>query len=673
MIEKEEVVYLEKTLSSLQQAYNHLSNELHVQDHKFKELQQYLVDYKAELDKFEVYDYQQSMNIIDKHGFARALEYQQVEKMLQSPYFGRFDFVYEGDNHSEAEVFYIGLFGHTSVNGETLVYDWRAPICNMYYEYEIGKAAYEAMERVFEGEIIRKKQLKVENGKIQFALDSSLTIQDEVLQQALIQQGSEKMKTIVTSIQREQNKIVRNESAYNVVIQGVAGSGKTAVALHRIAYYLYKYRDILRAERIFILSPNKVFGDYISTVLPELGEQPIRSFTIDELTTVLLPAAVSFTSFEEEMRQILQDPDGELSNRAKLKANGLFVFELEQYLEELNNKLLKNEDISIAEHIFSKDYIQSRFQAYQKEPVLVRLALMAEDFIQLLKAKYNGDGKLPSKNEIVKRLKKRLIMITPLEIYRDFMSRFGENLFKFSKKNFESNDVYPYLYVQHYFKGIKSYELVQHFVLDEMQDYTPIQIAVFSKVFTCKRTIIGDFSQALLPYETISKEVFQNIFSNLEYVELTTTYRSSYEIAEYTKKFLKSGQLNPIARHGSEPEEIYYSSLEEMITFIQENYSNKWKTTAIICKTEQALLEVKNNLKIPLTVLDGKTMNFMTGLILTTIQYAKGLEFDHVILPFVDHENYVTEFDKGLLYIATSRAMHQLTVLVDKNQPSTLL
>lgn len=671
-MEKEENIYLEKTLNSLQLTHQQLSNELHVQDDKYKELQQYLVDYKAELDKFEVFDYQQSMTMIDKQGFSKALEYQQVQKMLQSPYFGRFDFLYKGDDHSDTEMFYIGRFGHTSLDEETFVYDWRAPICNMYYEYEIGPAAYEASERVFEGELIRKKQIKVENGTLQYALESSLTIQDEVLQQTLHQQSSEKMKTIVHSIQREQNKIVRNESAYNVVIQGVAGSGKTAVALHRLAYYLYKFRDTLSAERIFILSPNKVFGDYISTVLPELGEQPIRSFTIDELSAVLLPSAVTFTSFEEEMRQVLQHPNDALANRAKTKANGQFVYKLGAYLEELNRTILKNEDMTIAEHVFPKDYIQSRFQSYQNEPVITRLQLISEDFLHVLKSKY-GRIKLPSKNEIVKRLKKRLRLTTPLEIYREFIQQFGEGIFQFSKKHFESNDVYPYLYVQHYFKGIKSYELVQHFVLDEMQDYTPVQIAVFSKVFACKRTIIGDFSQALLPYETISKEVFQTIFSNLEYVELTTTYRSSYEIAEYTKKFLQRGQLQAIARHGKEPEELLYRYEKEMLDYIHLKQAEQWKTTAIICKTEQDMQFIKQQLTEPFTVLDGTTEHFATGIILTTIQYAKGLEFDHVILPFVDATRYATTFDKGLLYIGTTRAMHQLTVLVSQSEPSPLL
>ncbi|MEK4198020.1 HelD family protein [Cytobacillus sp. FSL K6-0265] len=672
-METSEIAYLEKTINELTKAYKKLSSNIIDQDHNFKDLQKYMVEYKNELDKFQVYDYQQTLSMIDKQGFAQVVEREQVRKLIDSPYFGRFDFLYHGDDPSEAETFYIGRFGFADEEGTQFIYDWRAPICNMYYEFEIGEAYYIAMDQQFDGELIKKRQIKIENSKLEYVLDSSLTIQDQVLQQTLNQHTNDKMKTIVTSIQREQNKIVRNESAYNVIIQGVAGSGKTAVALHRLAYYLYKFRDTLRAERIFILSPNKVFGDYISNVLPELGEELIRSFTLDELTANLLPADVTFKSFEEETKEILSNPNGPLASRAKMKGNYSFVQKLQSFLSNLDSRLLKNESISIAGVVLQADYLQGRFLQYGKEPIITRLELMADDIIQVLKSKWDREGKIPSKNEIIKRLKKRLLFSSPLEIYRSFTETLGENSFQFSKKHFEFNDVYPYLFVQLYFKGIKQYELVQHFLLDEMQDYTPIQYAVLSKVFTCKRTIIGDFSQALLPYETISKEGFEAMFNNLEYVELTTTYRSSYEIAMYAKKFMRNGEIHPIARHGKEPKEWMYLTIEQMMKQIHEIAKNDYRTTAIICKMEEDLQILQEHLNIPFTVLDGQTEKFETGLLLTTIQYAKGLEFDVVIVPFVNETNYKTEFDRGLLYIASTRAMHELTVLVDQEAPSPLL
>lgn len=670
MIDQQEITYLQHTLHSLREALADVEAGITTKDGHYKDLQKYLIDYKAELDKFEVYDYQQSLHMIDKDGLSKVLEREKIMKLIDSPYFGHFQFQYDGDDTPER--FYVGRFGHRDTDGNTLIYDWRAPVCHMYYEFELGAAFYEVASRRFEGKLASKRQIKIEHSEIQYVLDSSLTIQDEVLQQTLNAHASDKMKTIITSIQREQNQIVRNESAYNVVIQGVAGSGKTAVALHRLAYYLYKFRDTLRAERIFILSPNKVFGDYISSVLPELGEQPIRSFTLDELTANLLPAAVTFTPFEEETKRILQSPTSALAKRAGLKANYAFVKKLQQFLTKLDGRLFKYEDISIADVPFSADYLQGRFLAYKQEPVTVRLALMTEDIVSVLKSK-PGEGKPPGKAEIMKRLKKRLLYTTPLEIYRAFMATLGEQVFLFKNKNFEFNDVYPYLYVQLYFKGMKTYELVQHFVLDEMQDYTPIQYAVFAKVFACKRTIIGDFSQALLPYETISKEAFRALLPNLTYVELTTTYRSSYEIAMYAKKFMRTGELRPIARHGKEPAELLYQSSADLAEQLAREVPNDYKTTAIICKNDADVEAVTAMLTAPHHIINGETTTFEAGIIVTTIQYAKGLEFDKVIVPFVDEAHYKTVFDRGLLYIATTRAMHELVVLVDGTNPSPLL
>jgi len=673
MSDTQESEYLQTTLTQLRKAYGRLSSDINNQDQQYGELQQYIVDYKSELDKYEMLNLQQTLTMVDKRGYAQVIERERVQKLIESPYFGRLDFLYAGDNPDMVERFYIGRFGFSDEEGTQLIYDWRAPISNMYYEFELGNAHYVAMEKQFTGEITAKRQIKVANSELQYVLDSSLTIQDEVLQQTLHQHASEKMKTIVTSIQREQNKIVRNETATNVIIQGVAGSGKTAVALHRIAYYLYKFRDTLQAERIFILSPNKVFGDYISAVLPELGEQPIPTFTLDELTKMLLPKTVTFTSFEKETKEMIASPNSELTNRARLKGNGLFVKQLQDYLLQLDTQLLKQEDITIAGVLLNADYLQGRFLFYRKEPVMTRLELLADDITLVLKSKIIREGKLPSKNELIPRLKKRLLFSTPLEIYRAFLRTVGDDLFRFTNKHFEFNDVYPFLYVQMYFRGMRQYENIQHFVLDEMQDYTPIQYAVLSRLFSCKRTIIGDFSQALLPYETITKQAFEAIFTDIEYVELTTSYRSSYEISMYAQQFMPRGNIQPIARHGKQPKELAYTSFEQQVEFIHQNVSNDYVSTAIICKSEADMYLLQSQLNVPFTILDGTTVKFETGIILTTIQYAKGLEFDAVIVPFVGVQRYCTPFDQGLLYIATTRAMHELTILIDASAPSPLL
>lgn len=643
MIPQQEQQYLTHVLEELSKAYTTTAEAVTQKDDAYKNLQQYTIDYHAELDKMEIYNHQQTLSMIDKQGHAKVLAKKRLEKLIDSPYFGRFDFVYDGDTEEETEAFYIGRFGFSDALGDQLIYDWRAPVCNVFYEYEVGDAAhYSVDKRLLEGTLIRKRQFKIQDSTMIYALDSSLTIQDNVLQTTLAQGATEKMKTIVTSIQREQNKIVRNNTAYTVVIQGVAGSGKTAVALHRIAYLLYKFRDTLRAQDVFILSPNKVFGDYISSVLPELGEQTIPAYTLDELTVKLMDRA--FQSYESQLTELIEQPNAQAAKRGSYA----FVEQLQAYLKTLDTTLLQKKDLTICDDTISADYLQSRFIAYQQEPVMQRLKLIAEDILTLLKTKRDGQLKLPSAPSIAKRLEKRLHHKSAFAIYKQFVGTVSTPLAFY--------DVYPYLYCRIYFEGLSTFDTIKHFVLDEMQDYTPIQYAVLMKLFPCKRTIIGDAGQALLPFETSLKKSFMKLCRGLEYVELTTSYRSSYEIMQYAKQF-RNANVTPIARHGEEPLEITCTTLEELARTISQKITSS--STAVICKNQQQLELLRPLLALP--ILDGSTVHFTNEPILTTVQYAKGLEFDTVIIPF--KESYTTDYDKGLLYIGCTRAMHELMLL----------
>lgn len=201
MSQEREQLYLQHTLTQLRKAYAKLDAMIDMKDDSYKQLQKYMIDHNSDLDKVEIFNTQQTLHMIDKEGFAEVMERIQVEKLIDSPYFGAFKFSYEGEAADEAETYYIGRFGFEEEGRVKLIYDWRAPTCNMYYEFELGNAFYEAMDWRFEGEIFAKRQMKIENSELQFVLDSSLTIQDEHLQRALTEQTSEKMKTIVTSIQ----------------------------------------------------------------------------------------------------------------------------------------------------------------------------------------------------------------------------------------------------------------------------------------------------------------------------------------------------------------------------------------------------------------------------------------------------------------------------------------
>lgn len=676
---QDEQFHLEKTVKVLKSAYQKVNERVKGYNQEYQELKQYMVDYKNEMDKMELFSNQQTLFTIDHLGVTKLRQESKLEKLIDSPYFGRFDFLYEGDSADEAESFYIGRFGFTDEEGEQLIYDWRAPIANIYYEFELGDAFYFTLDKQINGELIRKRQFNIAQSKFQYILESSLTIRDEVLQRTLSEQSQEKMKTIITSIQKEQNQIIRNEKANAFIIQGVAGSGKTSVALHRIAYLLYKHRDTLRSDRILILSPNKVFGNYISTVLPELGEEPIRETTIDQLTEKLLPKKFKFGSFSEQIRRMMDHPESDFAKRAAVKSSLAFFEQLAAFLQQLSGKILADEPIVIADYKVEASYMANRFKQYHKEPVLKRVELLAEDVIEVVKSRRQGEVKVPGKKEIIKRLQKRLLYKGPLEIYKAFLASIDRaEAFFFSKDTFEFADIYPFLYCQNYFEGMEKFEMVEHLVIDEMQDYSSVQYAVIQKLFPCKKTILGDFGQSLNPFAVGGTNEFKSIFPELEYVELHKSYRSSYEIIEYAKKFIGKQAIEAIERHGEQPVERYYESvnqLEELlITSVQQFEESNFKTCAIICKTEK---QVKRVIEILGTrifhVINGQTDRFSEGLSVTTVQFAKGLEFDQVLVPFVDQETYQRDLDKGLLYIACTRAMHQLKLFISKREPSRFI
>ncbi len=254
----------------------------------------------------QIVDFMQSINTmkIEKrsHEFTRKLE-EKYERILLAPYFGRIDFLEKGDK--KAEKCYIGISNLINDNYDIFIYDWRAPVSSMFYDYEIGESSYQCPEGIVDGKLTLKRQYKINNDKIEYMLDSNLKIDDEVLQNILSKSTDSKMKTIITTIQREQNKVIRNEEYKNLIVQGPAGSGKTSVALHRIAYLLYKHRDKIKPQNIVIFSPNDIFNDYISSVLPQLGEDNMYQTTFKEYMHMALGSELIKENYCEMMEYIL--------------------------------------------------------------------------------------------------------------------------------------------------------------------------------------------------------------------------------------------------------------------------------------------------------------------------------------------------------------------------------
>ena len=278
--------YLTDVTKKITAQIQELETTVDTNEQAYKEIKKYTVDYKNELDKYEVYNHQQNLSFIDKRNTIETNRIAKLSYLQETPYFSRIDFQFDGEE--EAEKFYIGRYGFVDNYGQQLVYDWRAPISSLYYDFPLGSAYYESMGKKFTGSLQLKRQFDIKNGTIRFLVDSNDALNDDFLINELSKHTTKEMKTIIHTIQKEQNEAIRDSKTRNLLIQGVAGSGKTSIALHRIAYLLYQKRAELAASEVLILSPNEVFSDYISTVLPELGEDDLFQSDITQLMQPLM-------------------------------------------------------------------------------------------------------------------------------------------------------------------------------------------------------------------------------------------------------------------------------------------------------------------------------------------------------------------------------------------------
>ena len=277
----EENMYLDIIIEKLNDYLIELDKKVKLYENEFKESKKYLYENRGYMDAMEIFSNEKSISQIVSSGEFISKQKTKIESLINTPYFARIDFRY--DDEDEIEKIYIGRNAFIDKFGDMLIYDWRAPVSSMYYDFELGNASYDAPLGKVEGEITLKRQFKITKSKMDYVLESALSIGDEVLQRELSNTSDQRMKNIVATIQKEQNRIIRNERTDTLIIQGVAGSGKTSIALHRVAYFLYKYREYLSAENVVVISPNKVFADYISNVLPELGEEPIIQLDIEDI------------------------------------------------------------------------------------------------------------------------------------------------------------------------------------------------------------------------------------------------------------------------------------------------------------------------------------------------------------------------------------------------------
>lgn len=605
-----------------------------------------------------------------------------LTKILAIPYFGRIDFLEKKEN-SKVMPIYIGI--HTFYDPEsraTLIHDWRAPVPSMFYDHELGEAGYRSPSGEIKGVISLKRQYRIRGGKMEFMIESALTVHDDILQKELSSNADDKMKNIVATIQREQNRIIRNEDIRTLIIQGVAGSGKTSIALHRIAYLLYTFRDSISSKDILIISPNKVFSDYISNVLPELGEETVPETSMEQILSGVLEHKYKYQTYFGLVNELLEKPSSSLIDRIAYKASFGFISELDKFILHIENTYFKAADVKLTKYItIPAPFIEEQYLRFNRYPIRRRFDAMADYMLDMLKIQYAFTVTTAGRNLLKKEIRLMFAGNNDIQVYKDFFKWTNNpGMFKMRKGHtLEYSDLAPLAYLHLALEGNGNQPFrVKHLLIDEMQDYSPIQYKVIQKLFPCRKTVLGDAGQSVNPYGSSTAETIQKSLTASEIMKLCKSYRSTFEITDFAQKIHPNAELEPVARHGEKPQILQFGSAVEELSGIMGLIStyrkSGYKSLGIICKTEQQARKMADMLKSyanDISFLSSQSSAFVQGIVITSAHMAKGLEFDEVIIPQTDERNYRSEIDKSMLYVAVTRAMHRLTLTFHEARPAT--
>ena len=679
--EKQEKEYLKQIISFLKKVIG--NTDASVKDHvdTLAEYKDYIWSNK-DIDPHEIRSMRESILNHFALGESVINKRKRLTKILAIPYFGRIDFLEKKEN-SKVMPTYIGI--HTFYDPEsraTLIHDWRAPVSSMFYDHELGEAGYRSPSGEIKGVISLKRQYRIRGGKMEFMIESALTVHDDILQKELSSNADDKMKNIVATIQREQNRIIRNEDIRTLIIQGVAGSGKTSIALHRIAYLLYTFRDSISSKDILIISPNKVFSDYISNVLPELGEETVPETSMEQILSGVLEHKYKYQTYFGLVNELLEKPSSSLINRIAYKASFGFISELDKFILHIENTYFKAADVKLTKYItIPAPFIEEQYLRFNRYPIRRRFDAMADYMLDMLKIQYAFTVTTAGRNLLKKEIRLMFAGNNDIQVYKDFFKWTNNpGMFKMRKGHtLEYSDLAPLAYLHLALEGNGNQPFrVKHLLIDEMQDYSPIQYKVIQKLFPCRKTVLGDAGQSVNPYGSSTAETIQKSLTASEIMKLCKSYRSTFEITDFAQKIHPNAELEPVARHGEKPQILQFGSAVEELSGIMGLIStyrkSGYKSLGIICKTEQQAREMADVLKSyanDISFLSSQSSAFVQGIVITSAHMAKGLEFDEVIIPQTDERNYRSEIDKSMLYVAVTRAMHRLTLTFHEARPAT--
>ena len=700
MTDKKDIEFLVEE-KKLEEVSNILNEEMLSYINKRKFVTQYILDYRKNAVEEYKDDEDKLIEYFDHERYVKEQAFTTIDKKLkeltilkESPYFGRVTF--NDLEFDQKDTLYVGRFGVTPEGSyEPVIVDWRAPVASLFYHGSLGEASYTSPDGPIKCDIEGRRQIIVKKGELKGVFDSAIDVKDDILQMVLSNNSSDKLKDVIMTIQQEQDEIIRKERTSNIVVNGVAGSGKTTIALHRVAYLLYNYRKELE-DKVLILGPNGIFMEYISHVLPSLGEVGVKQETFASFALKEMDSELYIMSFDKYLEKILSE-DKEFIEDAKYKNSYEIIEDLDNLVKEMDKDYFHVEDVKyFGDLVISKEEIEEMFNKHYEYMPLFRRSEKIKRII-LSKIKDKRDEKVWELNEELRKEKEKLtpeellIEENNLEFRRklrireivkevmdsrakldnwisredvlDIYDRFNGN-----KKEYTLNDLAPILYLAIKLEGKKATKDYRHVVIDEAQDYSPLQFKVVRELTGTKYfTVVGDVNQRLIKYSDLAPmmelgKIFDDV--NPEIYNLNKSYRSTYEIMEYANKYLDEDRIIPIVRHGKPVEEIEFHNNEELSESIIESlkeFSNEGlESIAIITRDKEELEKVYNLIsnKVHLVKFDNEDVLYKGGNVIIPSYFAKGLEFDGVII--VDNGSSKDENEDLIKYIMSTRALHRL-------------
>ena len=666
---EEEKKHLELTIKLLRSQISSLAQDLYDNEEKQQEFKKYIWDTRSELDPTEMKTIMSNNDQEIDNLEMKAKYYKKLYKIQNSPYFAKI--VFESDEGKND--IYIGLT-YLTKGTDNIIYDWRSPIASVFYDYEQGQAQYEAPMGIIKGYLHNKRQFTIEDAKIKRVFDSKLNVQDELLQEVLANKTDEYMKNIVNTIQTEQNAIIRNIKDKNLIVQGIAGSGKTSVALHRIAFLLYKIKN-LTSDKVLIFAPNKVFSEYISNVLPELGEENTKETTFSDFLETYITEYNSIESFTSFIERYYKYEESYI-DLIKFKQSDEIIKVLEEYINEYTRKARFTDDIFNHDLFVEKEklnyYLNER---YSSIPLLERIDEIASKI---------SEQEFRSNKSRTRQIRKWLrevinVSLDPKEIYKNF---YKSEIFKkhypkeipdsyinrLDDKKISYEDACLFVYMKSLLKFLGNDYLIEQTIIDEAQDYSLLQYILLKKILKkSKFTILGDINQTINPYyQYKSLEDLKSVFSeSVNYIELTKTYRSSPEIIEHANKILGLNLVSAIRRDQKIPVEFRIEdNLKEQLLEDIKKLQKDNKSIAIITKTDtesEKIYKLLHKDLEDLVLIKNNSKNFSRTLVTLPSYMAKGLEFDATII-YTDINNKYNYNERYLYYVACTRSQHHLII-----------